>query len=44
MPRGDTAVQPARSESFAIWTLAFRPFFLVASVWSAAALTGSGLR
>jgi uncharacterized protein involved in response to NO len=34
------AVQTARSEPFAIWTLAFRLFFLEASVWSAAALTG----
>jgi uncharacterized protein involved in response to NO len=34
------AVQATRSEPFAIWTMAFRPFFLTASVWSAAALTG----
>jgi len=34
------AVQATRSEPFAIWTMAFRPFFLAASVWSAAALTG----
>ena len=34
------AVQTARSGSFAIWTMAFRPFFLAASAWSAAALAG----
>jgi len=34
------AVQAARSRPFAVWTMAFRPFFLAASVWSAVALTG----
>ena len=34
------AVQAARSKPFAVWTMAFRPFFLAASVWSAAALAG----
>lgn len=34
------AVQVARNEPFAVWTIAFRPFFLAASIWSAAALTG----
>ncbi len=34
------AVQAARSKPFAVWRMAFRPFFLAACVWSAAALTG----
>jgi len=34
------AVPAARSKPFAVWTMAFRPFFLAASVWSAVALTG----
>ena len=34
------AVPAARSKPFAVWTMAFRPFFLAASVWAAAALTG----
>jgi uncharacterized protein involved in response to NO len=34
------AVPSVRSEPFAVWRMAFRPFFVAASVWSAAALTG----
>lgn len=34
------AVENVRSRPLALWTMAFRPFFLLAGVWSAAALAG----
>ncbi|MCE3256100.1 MAG: NnrS [Nitrobacter vulgaris] len=33
-------VENARARPFAIWTIGFRPFFLMAGVWSAVALAG----
>jgi uncharacterized protein involved in response to NO len=33
-------VENARSRPLAIWTIGFRPFFLMAGIWSAAALAG----
>jgi uncharacterized protein involved in response to NO len=34
------AAETARRAPLAIWTMAFRPFFLMASIWSAVALAG----
>jgi uncharacterized protein involved in response to NO len=35
-----SVVENARSRPLAIWTIGFRPFFLMAGIWSAAALAG----
>ncbi|MEO6946977.1 MAG: NnrS family protein, partial [Nitrobacter sp.] len=34
------AAETARRAPLAIWNMAFRPFFLMASIWSAVALAG----
>jgi uncharacterized protein involved in response to NO len=35
-----SVVENGRSRPLAIWTIGFRPFFLMAGIWSAAALAG----